>query len=103
MKDKNNEIVGKCKHCGDPIYKFQVEAHRGCVKEFEFNPDYLDFDKGVTAGKQIVVTWITSHSQVEKCDPDVMAYFCDYRWIDEADWQTKVRDWGNEVESDINL
>ena len=53
MKDKNNEIVGKCKHCGDPIYRFQVEAHRGCVKEFEFNPDYLNFDKGVIAGKVI--------------------------------------------------
>ena len=45
--------VGKCIHCGDPIYRFQVEAHRGCVKEYEFNPDYLNFDKGVEAGKVI--------------------------------------------------
>ena len=43
--------VGKCLHCGDPIYKFQVEAHRGCVREYEFNPDYLNFDNGVYAGK----------------------------------------------------
>ena len=35
MKDKHNEIVGKCKYCGDPIYRFQVEAHGGCVKVLE--------------------------------------------------------------------
>ena len=76
MTDKNNEIVGKCKHCGDPIYRFQVEAHRGCVKEFEFNPDYLKFDDGVKAGRtlergrirkniQMVGTYWLRHDNVE--------------------------------------
>ena len=48
---KAEETVGKCKHCGDPIYRFQVVAHDGCVREYEFNPDYLDFQKGVEAGR----------------------------------------------------
>jgi hypothetical protein len=30
---------------------------------------------------------IFSKMQLEQCDPDVMAYFNDYYWIDEADWQ----------------
>ncbi len=29
----NNTVVNKCKHCGDPIYKFQAVAHEGCVAE----------------------------------------------------------------------
>jgi len=45
--------VGKCIHCGDPIYRFQVEAHRGCVREYEFNPDYLNFDEGVKEGRTL--------------------------------------------------
>jgi len=26
------EIVGKCKYCPDPILKFQVVAHEGCMR-----------------------------------------------------------------------
>ena len=46
-----NTTVGKCSYCDDPIYKFQVDAHGGCIRALEFNPDYLDFDKGVEVGR----------------------------------------------------
>ncbi len=72
-------------------------------KEFElkFNPNYLDFQKGVKvgriagrqAGKREVVRWIKQRSQVEHCDPDVMAYFTEYRWIDEVEWQAQLKTW----------
>ncbi len=55
--DKNT-VIGKCKHCGDPIYKFQVVAHDGCVREYEFNPDYLDFQKGVEVSKELCLARI---------------------------------------------
>ena len=45
--------VGECQHCKDPIYGFQVEAHAGCIRGLEFNPDYLDFQKGVEAGREL--------------------------------------------------
>ncbi len=28
-----NKTVGKCKHCDDPIYDFQVVAHEGCARD----------------------------------------------------------------------
>ena len=45
------------------------------------------------AGAREVVEWIEKHSQVESCDPDVMAYFTEYRWVDEAEWQAKPKEW----------
>ena len=81
--DKNNEIVGKCKYCVDPIYRFQVEAHRHCIKEFEFNPDYLDFKKGVEAGKQIA-----SHRVMRTLQEDVEEQIKDpeYRRLCQKEW-----------------
>ena len=64
--------------------------------ELQFNPDYLDFQKGVESGREIVVNWIITHSQIEKCDPDTMAYFQDYLWVDCADWKLKLKEWGIE-------
>lgn len=26
-------VVGKCKYCDDPIYRFQAVAHEGCASE----------------------------------------------------------------------
>ena len=43
-----------------------------------------------------LVEWIEQHSQLERCDPDVMAYFNDYRWIDEAKWQQLKKEVGLE-------
>ena len=57
------------------------------------------YEAGEQAGRREAMAWVASHSQIEKCDPAVMAYFCDYRWIDESDWQDKLREWGNSVES----
>ena len=34
-----NSTVGECKYCNDPIHRFQVIAHRGCIHGYEFNPD----------------------------------------------------------------
>ncbi len=39
-----------------------------------------------------VIEWIKVHSQIEYCDPDVMAYFNEYRWIDEDEWQAKFKE-----------
>lgn len=30
---------------------------------------------------------IDSKMQLERCDPDTMAYFSDYYWIDKIEWQ----------------
>lgn len=45
-------------------------------------------------GRQEVVDWIKQHSQLERCDPDVMQYFNDYLWFDMADWKDKLKSWG---------
>ena len=81
---EDNTTVGKCKHCGDPIYKFQVVAHEGCVKGYEFNPDYLDFQKGVEAGR--VTGKLAGIKEVVD-------------WVDEdleysSAWQAKKKEWG---------
>ena len=34
---------------------------------------------------------------IERCDPDVMACFNDYRWIDEGDWQALKDEYIKEV------
>ena len=36
-------------------------------------------------GIQEAVVWMESAMQLERCDPDVMAYFNDYVWIDYQD------------------
>lgn len=46
------------------------------------------------AGIREVVEWILAHSQLERCGPDVMAYFIDYLAIDYPDWQAKLKEWG---------
>lgn len=46
------------------------------------------------AGIKEVVEWVKANSQVECCDPDTMAYFTEYRWVDEANWQSKLKEWG---------
>ena len=45
-------------------------------------------------GIQEVVEWIQAHSQLERCDPDVMTYFIDYLAVDYPDWQSKLEEWG---------
>ena len=47
-----------------------------------------------TAAIREVVEWIHAHSQLERCDPDVMTYFIDYLAIDYPDWQSKLIEWG---------
>ena len=47
-------------------------------------------------GIKEVVEWISEHSQLEQCDPDVMQYFTTYRWVDEYGWQSKLKEWGIE-------
>ncbi len=61
-----NVVVGKCSHCGDPIYKFQVEAHSGCIRTLEFNPDYLDFQKGVVEGRKLERAKLIGQQLVEE-------------------------------------
>ena len=40
---ETNKIVGRCKHCGDPIYRFQAVAHEGCTLEaLKANHDVLE-------------------------------------------------------------
>lgn len=46
------------------------------------------------AGIKEVVEFIRAHSQLERCDPDVMAYFIDYLAIDYPDWQNQLSEWG---------
>lgn len=48
------------------------------------------------AGIKEVVDFILAHSQLERCDPDVMTYFIDYLAIDYPDWQAKLKEWGIE-------
>ena len=44
------------------------------------------------AGMKEVVKWVRANSQTEKCDPDTMSYFEEYRWIDELDWQAFLKE-----------
>ena len=97
-------IVGKCIHCGDPIYKFQVEAHRGCVREYEFNPDYLDFQKGVEAGRELGRREYHRFMNT-RCEH----FVADHNYTDspcKACYEDKLEEWGinhKEVESDVEL
>jgi len=84
--------------------EISFKAGQKQVRDFEFNPDYLDFQRGVAEGRKLgrqagikeVVEWILAHSQLERCDPDVMAYFTDYLAVDYPDWQAKLKEWGIE-------
>ena len=48
----------------------------------------------IQQGRKDVVDFIMAHSQLERCSPDVMAYFIDYLAIDYPDWQAKLKEWG---------
>ena len=50
--------------------------------------------KGKADGRKEVVDWVLAHSQLERCDPDVMTYFIDYLAVDYPDWQTQLKEWG---------
>ena len=50
--DKNT-VVGKCKYCSEEIHKFQVVTHEGCAGGYQFHPDWLNFDRGVVAGREL--------------------------------------------------
>ena len=52
------------------------------------------FEVGRQEGKKEVVEWVEQQSQVEHCDPDVMRYFREYRWVDEEEWQARLKEWG---------
>ena len=52
------------------------------------------FADGKKAGQREVVEWMKSKMMLERCDPDVMAYFNDYVWIDYQEWQAKLKEWG---------
>jgi len=98
----------------DKVAEISFKAGHDQAKEefeLEFNPDYLDFQKGVEKGRQIlkdsvalakmigrreVVEWLTSNMALEQCDPDVMPYFEDYYWIPKHIWQAKLKKWGVE-------
>jgi len=56
--------------------------------------DFTECAKYIEKGRREVVEWLKEQSQFERCDPDTMAYFCDFRWVDEADWQSKLKEWG---------
>ncbi len=52
------------------------------------------FEDGRKAGIKEAAEWIKLHSQVEHCDPDVQAYFNEYRWVDETEWQDFLKSKG---------
>lgn len=109
MKAKNRVIMAILKDAfGDtiPVGAFMAvteaykAGHKECAKT-HFKPDwkikaqdiYDATEEGKRAGIREVVEWIKSRSQVEHCDPDVMQYFNEYRWIDEEEWEIKLKDW----------
>ena len=41
-----------------------------------------------------VVEWMKAKMELTRCDPDTMAYFQDYVWVDYTEWQAKLKEWG---------
>ncbi len=64
-----------------------VKATESC--DSTFNSEIEETKK---EGMREVVEWIETHSQIEKCDRDTMAYFGDYLWVDNEDWQTFLKE-----------
>ena len=39
-----------------------------------------------------IVEYIEKNMELERCDPDVMAYFTDFYWIPKDVWQDKIKE-----------
>ena len=79
---------------GDIAYKAGRDSMIDEMVESINTAQRLSTKAGKKAGIHEVVEWIQAHSQLEKCDPAVMAYFIDYLAVDYPDWQAKLKEWG---------
>jgi len=80
-----------CPHCGE---EFGIEDKVQCEREAQAKRTWeIAFKAGEEANRREVVEWFKKYSQLERCDPDVMSYFNEYRWVDENDWQAKLKEW----------
>lgn len=74
-------------------YQFaaRIEA---VAKLAQLDADHIHYCQLIEQARKEVLKWIVTNSEIEKCDPDTMAYFQDYLRIDLADWQAKLKEWG---------
>ena len=88
----NLGIIGAICNCGSEAqaeisFNAGYEAHVA-----EWNEGGLA--RGIREGIREVVDWVLAHSQLERCDPDVMTYFIDYLAVDYPDWEAQLKKWG---------
>jgi len=95
--------ISRSHHYGDALYDqdklLQAQAeisfkagydHAEAGFKLKFNPDYLDFQKGVEAGRKEVVGWIKSKSEIDNLLMRRLS-------IHVIEWQAKLKEWGIET------
>lgn len=86
-----------CRHCAYMASQAEISFKAGQESMGEpWDREQTVFEDGKKAGIREVVEWILAHSELERCDPDVMVYFIDYLAVDYPDWQAKLKEWGIE-------
>ena len=94
MEAKERIIDEDEKLCCSLIGKYPFKDVRDVIDEACLHQDEISFPLGQQDGARKMVAWINEHGSFEECDPDTQAYFLPYRWIDEDDWQTYLKEWG---------
>ena len=104
MKDIIEKAIKEAREKGrgkiisrDDIYSAIFKAgYDKRESEFVYNPDYLDFDKGVETGKELgvrkVVEWIEKNYLHSLCAHDVPLFHIDK--IPYKEWQAQKKVWG---------
>lgn len=99
------ECEDKCLDTIEEVTKAQAEMtwHIASTYGFEIGLEQGESNKekakerGLEAGKVLgrkeVMEWMKSKMELTRCDPDTMAYFNDYVWMDYKEWQTKLKEW----------
>ncbi|MDP2158642.1 MAG: hypothetical protein Q8K68_13155 [Nitrospirota bacterium] len=100
---RSNKSIGLRKQI-KPACQAKIRKEMEMEDKLQFNPNYLNFQEGVKAGKAIgiqkgrreVVEFVKAHSEIERCDPQVMPYFEPYVELDLFQWQDQLKEWGIE-------
>ena len=100
IKPKQADMI-RCCNCGSE-FVILYDKMRLEQAEISFKAGKESLAEGISeimeqskqAGIKEVVEWMKSKMELTRCDPDTMAYFNDYVWVDYDEWKAQLKEWG---------